>query len=56
MHTMLRIAPMAPGSKSSSKHYRMAARRHSRRLLAGIQPHGYPVGARAWIPAKSLRE
>jgi hypothetical protein len=30
--------------------------RHSRGLLAGIQPHGYPVIARAWIPAKSLRE
>jgi hypothetical protein len=34
----------------------MYPERHSRRLLAGIQPHGYPVKARAWIPAKSLRE
>jgi hypothetical protein len=30
--------------------------RHSRMLLAGIQPHGNPAAARSWIPAKSMQE
>jgi hypothetical protein len=25
-------------------------------IKLAYQPHGYPVGARAWIPARSLRE
>jgi hypothetical protein len=35
---------------------RQARPRHSGMLLAGIQPHGNPVVARVWIPARSMPE
>jgi hypothetical protein len=56
-HVDQRPIPSATASWSSfaQKSVRLA-NRHSRMLLAGIQPHGNPAVARVWIPAKSMRE
>jgi hypothetical protein len=39
-----------------SKYGFIVVPRHSGMLLAGIQPHGIPGEALAWIPAKSMPE